>query len=105
MFLNQIFVTKPGYSTQTFLPSRLLDLISSYKKVQGKYILDIQYIIVVFTYVILRSEKCPMIQKKEMILWKNTILATQGALAHHLQNQKWPGGPKMADGVLKEVRL
>ena len=32
----------------------------------------------------------------------NTILAAPGALAHRLQNSKWPiGGPKMADGVWK----
>ena len=40
---------------------------------------------------------------------QNTSLAAKGALAHRLQrhslqNPKWPpGGPKMADGVLKGV--
>ena len=30
----------------------------------------------------------------------NTSLAAPGALAHRLQNPKWPpGGPEMADGV------
>ena len=34
----------------------------------------------------------------------NTSLAVKGALAHRLQNQKWPpGGSKMADRVLKGV--
>ena len=39
----------------------------------------------------------------------DTSLAAQGALAHHLhclQNPKWPlGGPKIADGVWKDVYL
>ena len=33
-------------------------------------------------------------------MYQNTSLAAKGALAHHLQNPKWPpGGPKMADRV------
>ena len=35
---------------------------------------------------------------------EKTSLAAKGALAHRLQNPKWPpGGPKMADGVWKGV--
>ena len=38
-----------------------------------------------------------------MGLKQNTSLAAPGALAHRLQNPKWPlGGPKMADGVKME---
>ena len=33
---------------------------------------------------------------------QNTSLSAKGALAHRLQNPKWPpGGPKMADGAGK----
>ena len=37
---------------------------------------------------------------------ENTSLVAKGALAHRLQNPKWPpGSPKMADGVWKGVYL
>ena len=37
-------------------------------------------------------------------IYMNISLASPGALAHCLQNQKWSlGGPKMAEGVWKGV--
>ena len=54
---------------------------------------------VVWTNVTVTVKICPRCFQ-EPIFKVNTSLVAKGALAHRLQNPKWPpGAPKMTDGV------